>query len=587
MSFRVSKFESCPIEGSEDHNMSAIDIVPEDEKEEVNESRWRRLVSLLTSSPFDLFLMINEHFESVDWDSKATSVARPTGNVLTMALYVTRLCQDNLIKPNVHNIGKKHDAFDLSKSKALKDFEFWSQIPKAGIAITHLDWYWELLRVLKIFLRASLIGLVIMNLFVTYKFLLGRYQTYSLFYCKSRPRSKNVIKRSLSDLSIRYMEDVSRSSLWAMITFIFLRKRANTERQFQGKTYYQLQKWTPGKFYAALFSTFSPICFIFLMATDVTFKTAIPVLIHQYLSFLVIFERYESRLDDEACLSMANQAEIHEKVIKPKTAIRTQDAMVDATQHGGRSAVFFPSFTTTRSHIFQTHTLTGDVVTERYNPATEFFEDVENSGFTKNYVNHDSNYMLGGTPRDKAINGASIRPMFWSRQPSPNKIGTPPKFMPNGASPSSAPLTPNLKPLYGTHNDVSIINTSGLMNRGDSANRDIQLPRNNNYSRLRRNSASPIKSVGYMGTTGMRNSRKPLVGGDSSISFSMEVPNVDIPFEEVAQRGRRTYHEGNLSRDVPASRSSALSSRHSSVSPFKGSNLSYRRDSGDSRPPFR
>ncbi|SCU89935.1 LADA_0F00672g1_1 [Lachancea dasiensis] len=584
MSFRLSRIQSYPIEGGEDHGLSVADAHEEVEEEgpELKESRWQQLLTLLTSSPYDIFLSINESIESIDWDSKATTIAKPAGDCLTLALYVTRLLQDNLIKPNNHNIGKKHDSFDLSRSQVLQDFEFWSQIPKGGISATRMNWYWESLRFLKVFLQISVGILLVVNLLVAYKFLSGKYQIYSLFYCHSRPRSNNVTKRSFGDLSLRFADDISKGSIWEMAKYLFSRKQIRTEKT-SGQSYYQLKKWTPGKFYAALFSRFSPVCFVFLLTMDVSFKTALPLVLNQYLSYLVVFGRYEDRLDDEACLAAANLAEINEKIIKPKTAVKTQDAMVDATQYGGRSALFFPSFTTTRSHLFQTHTVTGDTVTERFNPANQTFEDVVYSNETNNYVNHDPQYMANETPRQKAINGASVRPFFWSRQPSPTKIATPPKFMHNGASPTSAPLTPNLRPSYGEKNDTSARNASGIVNRTSSINRDYNVSRLDNFSRLRRNSASPIKSVGYLGVPGTRSIHRPIIGGDSSISFSMDGPNTDIPFEEVFQRGRRSY----LPRDGPPSRSSAISSRNSSISPSKGNNQSFRRDSIDSRPPFR
>ncbi|SCU77366.1 LAME_0A00870g1_1 [Lachancea meyersii CBS 8951] len=586
MSFRVSKSEWRSIEAEKDQNAQNMECIPENEGDEVQESRLQSLVSLLTSSPYDVFLMLNEHIESVDWDSKAETLAKPIGNFLTMLFFVTRLLQDNLIQPNIHNIGKKHDSFDLSKSKILQDVEFWSHTATTEISDRHLDWYWELLGFMNILLQFSCCILLLANMLISYKFLHARYQVYSLFYCQSRPRSKNVTKRSLNDLGYRSLHDISRGSLWYMVKAMFWHKKIKGPEQPLGKCYYDLRKWAPGKFCAALFSTFSPICLIFLTVMDVSFFAALPVLAHQYISFLLIYERYEDRLDDEACLSEANHAEIYEKIIKPKSAVKTQDAMVDATPYGGRSAVFFPSFTTTRSHIFQTHTVLGDVITERYNPATDVFEDVETTNVARNYVSRDSIHLQDRTPREKVINGASVRPMFWSRQPSPSKNGTPSKFLHNKASPTSAPLTPNLKPLNGA--DVSMMNnTFGMMNRTGSTNHDMCISRSINNSRIRRNSTSPIKPVGYMSAAGLRNIHRPVMEGDTSISFSIDGTHTELPFEEVVRRGRRTHIDSRFTRDAPVGRSSAASSRHSSISPIKGGNHSFRGDVSDTRPPFR
>lgn len=591
MTFRLSRFEVPLIEGSEVKG-SFEDTLPDNEQfgemTSRSESRFKKMISLITSSPYDTFLMINEHFESVDWDSKARVVAKPTGNILTALLFIARLLQDNLIKPNLRKIGKKHDGFDLSKSEVLRNLGNLSQVPTSRSSTQHLDWYWELLAYLNIALKTSVGLLVLVNLLITYKFLLSRYQTYSLFYCKARPKSTNVTKRSLNDLQYRYVEDISRSSLWSMINYTIFRKKVKEENHMKERYYYQLKKWAPGKFNAALFSSFSPICVAFLLVTDVSFKTALAVIVHQYFSFLVLFDRYEDRLDDEACLAKANFEEINEKIIKPKTSVKTQDAMVDATGYDGGSTVFFPSFTTTRSHLFQTHAVTGDVVRERYNSTTKTFEDIETEGAARNYVCQAQVEGQRRTPRCNNMQGASVRPQFFSRQPSPSKIGTPSHFLSRGNSSSSAPSTPVLRPLPASQNGQIALNSISGLNRGNSLNRDASyLSANNTLSRLKRNSVSPTKSGGYRSIAGLRAFYRPTINADSSISMSMDMPSNEIPFEEVARRGRRHLDGASNYREAPASRSSAVSSRHSSISPSKHHSSYRRRDSLESRPPFR
>lgn len=592
MTFRLSKFESPLIEDDGESRASLLGYSPENELytdvDENHESRFRRFMSFISSSPYDIFLMINEHVESIDWDSKASTIAGPLGNFFTCSLYTARLLQDSLIRPNQQKLGKKRDSFDLSRSEVFRKFEYLSQVPKSGMVVTHLNWYWKFLTFLNVALQITVGFLIVLNLFVAYKFLMGHFQVYSLFYTKIPPRSKNVTKRSLSDLSFKSLEEVTNSSLWTMIRYMFVRKRLIIKDIPKRKYYYQLRKWTPGKFYTALFSTFSPISVIFLLVTEVSFKTALAVIGHQYILFLVLFKRYESRLDDEACLAKAHFEEINEKVIKPKTTIKTQDAMVDATTYGG-GAAFFPSFTTTRSHIFQTHAVTGDIITERYNPKTRSFEDVENTGRAKNYVGQIQGISHGQqvVSRSKAINGATARPQFFSRQPSPSKIGTPSIVLNYRTSPFSAPTTPTLKPVNGVQNGQSIIRNSRDPSKANSLNRDTShLSRNNTLSRLRRNSVSPTKSGNYCSASGMRAIHKSNFGADSSISYSLEAPSNELPFEEVARRGRHPF-ETTASRDLPAGRSSAVSSRHSSISPFKGNTSFAGRESLDSRPPFR
>ncbi|CUS20879.1 LAQU0S02e00452g1_1 [Lachancea quebecensis] len=592
MTFRLSRFESPLIEDDGENCASLLGYSPENELytdvDENHESWFRRFLSFITSSPYDMFLIINEHVESIDWDSKASTIAGPLGNFFTCSLYTARLLQDSLIKPNHQKLGKKRDSFDLSRSEVLRKFEYLSQVPKNSVVVNHLNWYWNFLTFLNVALRMSVGLLVLLNLFVAYKFLMGRFQVYSLFYTKTRPRSKNVIERPLSDLGFKSFEEVTNSSLWTMIRYMFVRKRSVTKDLSNGKRYYQLRKWTPGKFYTALFSTFSPISVIFLLVTEVSFKTALAVFGHQYILFLVLFKRYESRLDDEACLAKAHFEEINEKVIKPRTTIKTQDAMVDATTYGG-GAAFFPSFTTTRSHIFQTHAVTGDIITERYNPETRNFEDVEDCGRAKNYISQGQGVSQSQqvVSRSKAINGATARPQFFSRQPSPNKVGTPSNMLGHRTSPFSAPTTPTLKPVNGIQNGLSFYRNSPDPSKVNSLIRDTShLSRNNTLSRLRRNSVSPTKSGGYCSAAGMRSVHKSNFGADSSISYSVEAPSYEAQFEEVARRGRHPF-ESAVSRDLPAGRSSALSSRHSSVSPLKGNSSFAGRESKDSRPPFR
>ena len=67
MTFRLSRFEVPLIEGSEVKG-SFEDTLPDNEQfgemTSRSESRFKKMISLITSSPNETFLMINEHFES-------------------------------------------------------------------------------------------------------------------------------------------------------------------------------------------------------------------------------------------------------------------------------------------------------------------------------------------------------------------------------------------------------------------------------------------------------------------------------------------------------------------------------------------
>lgn len=88
------------------------------------------------TSPLDLQLVINEKLEMIDWDVHAKSLAKPLGNFLTVCFFAMRLLQDNLIKPNYYKLNVKSDAFDLSKSNKLKEFDYLLKYPLISKMIT-------------------------------------------------------------------------------------------------------------------------------------------------------------------------------------------------------------------------------------------------------------------------------------------------------------------------------------------------------------------------------------------------------------------------------------------------------------------
>lgn len=596
MSFRISQHKFCPIEGEDSED--ALPDVPEDDENlkegdsDGKEGWLRSIFSLLTTSPYDLHLILNEYFEIIDWDLKAISVARPLGNILTFVFYVLRLLQDNLIKPNYHKISKSTDAFDITKSSTLRAHHELLQYQRSTAAKSAYpsDWYFKMLGRLDKIFKVSILALFCLSIFIMYRFLFSRYKVYSMFYLRARPKSKNVTKRSLEDLGYKYMEDLSRSSIWGMMKFTLFGRKKNANQQPHGEYYYQLKKWNPSKFVTVLYCSFSPTCLTFLLVTETSFTTILGIIVHQFLFYFILCDRCINRIEDEQCLASANIAEINAKIIKPRASALTQDAMVDATPFGNEYVQFFPSYTTTRSHIFQTHTLTGDVVTEQYNSTRNAFEDFSSSSKAENYIrpSRENHYGYTNTPRSKFMNGASVRPMFLSRQVSPNRVSTPTKALSYVASSSSAPSTPVLRPTQAAYADHSLVgNTSGI--RANSSFRDnTRTQRANTYSRLRRNSVSPLKTNNVLAPiSSIRSSQRQPLGGDSTMSFSMELPDEEIPFEEVARRGRRV--NGNLcvqNNGTPVARGSVVSSRNSSLSPSKN-HLSYRRDSTDSRPPFR
>ena len=153
MSFRMSRFESLPIEGESVHDM----INEEEQKTQLpvnaeHKIGWfRYITSLVTSSPYDIYLTLNEHIELIDWDSKALSIAWPTGNILTLLFFGIRFLQDNVIKPNYYKINRNTDGFDFSKSQLLKQHEYFSKFQSAASdgSFQTEDWYFHTLRYLE------------------------------------------------------------------------------------------------------------------------------------------------------------------------------------------------------------------------------------------------------------------------------------------------------------------------------------------------------------------------------------------------------------------------------------------------------
>ena len=452
MSFRISKWQSRKLDSGkavsgnirEDDSEQNPDITQlKDDEEELKVGWFRSVISVFTTSPYDWYLSLNEDIAVIDWDAKSNTIAWPLGNILTFSFFAIRLLQDNLITPNIYKFNHSQDAFDFSKSSNLKKYEYFQKYQNNNGGSN--EFYYRMLGYLHQLFSILTILLFLANLTITYRYLFAHYQTYSIFYWKSIPRSKNVVKRSLHDLNHKYIEDAERDSLWGMLKYLLFNK-SNSDDISHQEHYYELRKWTPSRFLTCLFISFSPICFCFLWAIRVSFKTLIPVVIHQYVLWFLVIDRYEQRVKDEQILAMANLAEINAKIIQPKASALKQDAMVDATPYNNSTVYFYPAYTTTRSHVFETHTLTGDLIKEKYNPQTKMFEDTI-PGRSNNYVRFSREL--------KGINGGSMRQPFLSRQTSPRL--SPVRYADSyGEKSPSAPSTPMVipSPVSYTHLDV-------------------------------------------------------------------------------------------------------------------------------------
>ena len=146
--------------------------------------RWYQLIA----SPLDLQLVINEKLEMIDWDAYAKSLAKPLGNFLTTLFFIMRLLQDNLIKPNYYKLNVKSDAFDLSKSSKLKEFDhLWeisSSFQNGNQFYAFQSFYFITLRFMDNLFKCAIIIFLSLNLYLTYRFMFGYFKTYNLFHLR-------------------------------------------------------------------------------------------------------------------------------------------------------------------------------------------------------------------------------------------------------------------------------------------------------------------------------------------------------------------------------------------------------------------
>lgn len=498
MSLRLSKTVAVSV--------NADDLLPEDDgcdDYEKNSDGWiNALLGIFTTHPSDWHLAVNERLETIDWDSKSATVAQPLGNVLTFTFYTVRLLQNSLIRPNLRKINKRTDNFDLSKSELLKQYEYLSRYTlERGQTAESL--YYRVLGHLSRLFGVLIIFLLLTNSYVTYKYLMGDFRTYSFFYLKQSPHSKNITKSSLKQLG----KDKDEQSLWSLLCYFCAgakdRNKASSPDDDDDDHFYQLSKWTPSKFITTMFVSFSPTCMIFLLLTDVSFSTVFAVLFHQWALRFLIINRYSSRIEHESVIASATLAEWDAKFVKPKMSRKVQDVAIDATPYGDGIIKFFPALSTNRSHTFQTHSLSGDIITETFNPETQEFEDLDDDIPTHNVVKtlpHIDQYFFRGEPygrqRSVAMN-ESPHQFFRNREQSPprlSRVSPQAGFCGSLASSTSGMSTPLVRPERPTYLNPAYSKTT-LSGREDYFTNE--LPRGKSKSPLRNppyNSRSELRS---------------------------------------------------------------------------------------------
>ncbi|QLL30480.1 hypothetical protein HG536_0A02970 [Torulaspora globosa] len=381
MSYRVSKERYIPLNASirEDDELF-------DDNVDKNTSSIRRTLLILITAPSDWHILLNEWIQSIDLDAKAYSFAQPLGHSLTFLLYVIRLLQDNLIRPESYKIASNQDAFDLSRSEKLREYEYLNRYSVNREANSTATFYASFLSGVSKFFNLLTAALLIVNLGLTYQFFFGHFRSYSLFSSKERPVSKHVTKRSLRNLNDEYLENIYNGSLWSMLKYIFRGSLTADEKTDDDEIYYSLEKWVPSKFTTHFFACFCPTGVFFLLLCDISFTTAIPVVLHQIILHYMVIDRYEERLVDEAVIHQALMTDYEAKVVKPYTNKMMQDVQVDATTYGEGYVRFWPAISSSKSPIFKTHSVMGDTILEKFNSRTQEFEDVVGAGESHNLI---------------------------------------------------------------------------------------------------------------------------------------------------------------------------------------------------------
>lgn len=375
MSMRISKKQS--LSPFEDGEMDDTNI-------EEPKGWLRKSIYYITMSPSDLQLIIYEHIESIDWDSKAISVARPLGIGATVTFYLLRLIQDNVVKPNYYKTRRNQNMFDLSKSETLKKMEYLKHYSSSTISVEMRQYNW--FRTMDRTINCMLYLILVINVKIAYTYIYKQYKLYSIFGMKPTKQSPNVTKKSLDDLSKSYYRDISKKNIWSMVKYFIFEKTNGDmlDRELNDKYFYTLNKWNPTKFTTQLFVFFNPMIIGFLWLTDVSFVTILIVILSWTILEVVILQRYETKLIDESIISAATINDINKKIIDPSVNRIFQNVMVDATDRKHSYVKFDP--TVVHNPIFETHSLNGDLIREKYNKRTFEFEDVPDETNSHNRI---------------------------------------------------------------------------------------------------------------------------------------------------------------------------------------------------------
>ncbi|EMG48320.1 NUR1 Nuclear rim protein 1 [Candida maltosa Xu316] len=359
--------------------------------------RKQSLVSKIQSFPFDLWLYFHELQASIDWDDYNYIIALPLGIILTVIFFITEsiLNYYNYINQRSKNVLFNSDYYQY---EYLKNDIINNTFDPTHIEIDDSKIETPITTSILWAMNGINSTILILCVVITVKLFTAK-RNYGLLYCKMKPKSKNVFKSTLDQISF-FIE----------ILAFFLKFFQNDEddedeedETYEGDTtvemageneIWHLNVWNPSKFALYLFIGLNPInlYMIYYLISDVSHLYLIALLVI-ISGFIYIFvEKFLNLINDKQILYQEMFQEYNKKFVQPKINVLKKDAMIDATMGPYYSSSLNDNrpYAFSKSKIFTTHDIKGNKVTEygeidsqvlpqQLEPATSVCSSVMNS----------------------------------------------------------------------------------------------------------------------------------------------------------------------------------------------------------------
>lgn len=329
------------------------------------------MISKIQSFPFDIWLYIHELHASIDWDDYNYLIALPLGIVLTLVFFII---QSILNYYNFINLRSKNVLFnsDYYQYEYLKNDLINNNFDRTNTSIDEETMETPLTTSILWAMNGANTLIFIICLINSIKLFTSK-RSYGLLYCKTKPRSKNVFKSSLENISF----------IVELLAFVLKFFQNDDDEENEGNTTYEgdttsevvgdnevwhLNVWNPSKFALYLFIGLNPIniYLVYYLMSDVS---------HLYLLFLLVIvfgvnyfliEKFLNLVSDKQILYQEMFQEYNKKFVQPKINVLKKDAMVDATM----GPFYLSSLSDNRPYafsklkVFVTHDLKGNAITE-------------------------------------------------------------------------------------------------------------------------------------------------------------------------------------------------------------------------------